>query len=299
MIPRDVCSNAGRVRAAVIFGLGSSPGKLQPFQADSSTEWLEGLPASSSDADAILIFGGDGTIHRHLSDLVRLQLPVLVVPAGSGNDFARALGLRSLRDSLHVWRGFESGQLPAQPIDLGVIVPKAPPERIHYFCSVAGCGLDSAVTQRANRMPRWLRGHGGYALALLPLLFKLPAFSIRLSQFNGDGRTESEKLTLLAAFANTQFYGDGMRIAPEADFTDGKLEICRISALHPLHLLFIFPSVYFGRHLVSPKVECSKAERVMVETETPVEIYADGEFVCETPAELSVAADALRVIHSP
>jgi diacylglycerol kinase family enzyme len=61
----------------------------------------------------------------------------------------------------------------------------------------------------------------------------------------------------------------------------------------------MFPSVYFGRHLVSPKVEYSKAERVMVETETPVEIYADGEFVCETPAELSVAADALRVIHSP
>jgi len=290
------------VRAAVIFGLGSPPGNLKPFQADSSTEWLEGLPASSSDADAILIFGGDGTIHRHLSDLVRLELPVLVVPAGSGNDFARALGLGSLRDSLHVWRGFESGQLPAQAIDLGVIVPKASPERMHYFCCVAGCGLDSAVIRRANRMPRWLRGHGGYALALLPLLFgfKLSAFSmhLRLSLFNGAGSTESEKLTLLAAFANTEFYGDGMRIAPEADFTDGKLEVCRISALNPLHLLLMFPSVYFGRHLVSPKVEYSRAERVMVETGTPVEIYADGEFVCETPAELSVAPCALRVIHS-
>ena len=288
------------MRAAVIFGLGSSPGNLKPFQADSSTEWLEGLPASSDDADSILIFGGDGTIHRHLSDLVRLQLPVLVVPAGSGNDFARALRLRSLRDSLQVWRGFESGKLQARAIDLGVIVPKAPPQRIHYFCCVAGCGLDSAVTRRANQMPRWLRGHGGYALALLPLLLKLPALStrLRLSQFNGDGSTESEKLTLLAAFANTPFYGDGMRIAPEADFSDGKLEICRISPLNPFHLLYMFPTVYFGRHLLSPKVEYSKAERVVVETETPVEIYADGEFVCQTPAELSVAAGVLRVIHS-
>jgi diacylglycerol kinase (ATP) len=298
------------MRAAVIFGLGTSPVDLKPFQGNSPTEWLQGLPASSSgsgsgsDADAILIFGGDGTIHRHLPALVRLQLPVLIVPAGSGNDFARALNLRSVRDSLRVWRDFESGKIRAQAIDLGVIVPTASPERTHYFCCVAGCGLDSAATRRANRMPRWLRGHGGYALALLPMLLKFPAFSLRLTQFNGtqvsnnDG-AEAEKLTLLAAFANTQFYGDGMRIAPQADLTDGKLDICRINKLSPLKLLSMFPTVYFGRHLLLPEVEYSQAERVHVQTETPLEIYADGEFVCETPAEISVAAGALRVIRSP
>jgi diacylglycerol kinase (ATP) len=297
------------MRAAVIFGLGTSPADLKPFQAGSPTKWLQGLPASSSDADAILIFGGDGTIHRHLSALVRLQLPVLIVPAGSGNDFARALDLRSLQDSLRVWHGFESGKIRAQAIDLGVIVPSTSPERTHYFCCVAGCGLDSAATRRANQMPRWLRGHGGYALALLPVLLKFPAFSLRLTQVNGsqvngkqfndnDG-TEAEKLTMLAAFANTQFYGDGMRIAPEADFADGKIDICRINKLNPLKLVSMFPTVYFGRHLLLPEVEYSRAERVHVQTETPREIYADGEFVCETPAEISVAAGALRVIHSP
>ena len=95
------------MRASVIFGLGASPTELKPFQASSTTEWLQGLPASSSDADAILIFGGDGTIHRHLPALVRLQLPVLIVPAGSGNDFARALHLRSVRDSWRVWTPFQ------------------------------------------------------------------------------------------------------------------------------------------------------------------------------------------------
>src|ERR1019366_660580 len=173
------------MRAAVIFGLGTSPADLKPFQASSPTKWLQGLPASSSDADAILIFGGDGSIHRHLPALVRLQLHVLIVPAGSGNDFARALNLRSMRDSLRAWRDFESGKIRAQAIDLGVIVPFASPERTHYFCCVAGCGLDSAATRRANRMPRWLRGHGGYALALLPALLKFPAFSMRLTQFHG------------------------------------------------------------------------------------------------------------------
>lgn len=296
-----MCSNAGRMRAAVIFGLGTSTSDLKPFQASNAIHWLEGLPASSSDADAVLIFGGDGTVHRHLSALVRLKLPVLIVPSGSGNDFARALKLRSTKDSLRVWQEFEAKRVDPQAVDLGVIVSPAEPARTHhFFCTVAACGLDSAAARRAHEMPRWLRGHGGYALALMPLLLKLPSYSMRITKSNGAQPSidvkAAEELTLLAAFANTQFYGDGMRIAPEADFTDGKLDICRISTMNPFELLGMFPTVYFGRHLLSPKVEYSKAERVKVETETPLEIYADGEFVCETPAEISIAPGALRVI---
>jgi len=284
------------MRAAVIFGLGTSAADLKPFQSNSITEWQQGLPTNASDADAILLFGGDGTIHRHLPALVRLQLPVLIVPSGSGNDFARALKLRSMHDSLRTWRDFESGKIQSRAVDLGTIVPSDAPAHTHYFCGVACCGLDSAAARSANQMPRWLRGNGGYAFALLPLLLKLPAHSMRLTQINGLDRAEAEKLTLLAAFANTQFYGDGMRIAPEADFTDGKLDICRVSTMNPFKLFCMFPYVYFGHHLLSPKVEYSKAEQVRVETEVPLEIYADGEYVCETPAAISVATGALRVI---
>jgi diacylglycerol kinase family enzyme len=99
------------MRAAAILGLGCSAKDLKPFQTDSShasqnIEWQIGMPASHEDADVVLLFGGDGTIHRHLGQLVKLGLPVLVVPAGSGNDFARALGLRSVRDSLKAWQKF-------------------------------------------------------------------------------------------------------------------------------------------------------------------------------------------------
>lgn len=301
------------MRAAVIFGLGTSPANLVPFQAGSATSWVQGVPASSKDADAIAIFGGDGTIHRHLPALTRLQLPVLVIPAGSGNDFARALRLRSIRDSVKAWRNFEAGKIQPQAIDLGIIRPRAEANGEHYFCCVAHCGLDSLTARRANQLPRWLRARGGYALSLLPALFNLPANSMRLTRWNCDGehrgegdykeegcpeeqRAQTFRPTLLAAFANTQFYGDGMRIAPQADPTDGQLDICRISAMNPFELIGRFPTVYFGRHMHSPGVECSKAHRVLVESEAPQEIYADGEFVCETPAEISVAPGALRVI---
>jgi diacylglycerol kinase (ATP) len=293
------------MRAAAIFGLGTSSADLQPFQGRSATTWIEGLPVSSSDADAVIIFGGDGTIHRHLSALVRLHLPVLIVPSGSGNDFARALKLRSVRDSLKVWRDFESGQIQARAIDLGVIrsggTQAGGPEMARYFCSVAGCGLDSRTARRANQMPRWLRGHGGYALALAPALFNLPKYPMRIARWNSSDEQQDEKprLTLLAAFANTQFYGDGMRIAPQADMADGQLDICRIWTVNPFEFFRLFPTVYFGRHLLSPKIEYSKAERARVESDMPLDVYADGEFVCQTPAEISVAAGALRVIVPP
>jgi diacylglycerol kinase (ATP) len=287
------------VRAAVIFGLGTSRADLRPFQANSSSAWSDGVPASKSEADAVVLFGGDGTIHRHLSALVRLQLPVLIVPAGSGNDFARALKLHSQRDSLRVWRDFESGKIKPLAIDLGVIRSLVSPEVIHYFCGVAACGLDSAVAKRANEMPRWLRGHGGYVLAALPLLFNLPAFPLWLTKFDGGHESTAEKSTLLAAFANTPFYGDGMKIAPKADFTDGKLDICRVSTMNSVEVFCMFPTLYFGRHLTSRKVEYAKAERVIVETKNPIDIYADGEFVCQSPAEISIAKAALPFIYSP
>lgn len=286
------------MRVAAIFGLGTSPEDLKPFQAGSSTSWIHGLPASSIDADAVLIFGGDGTVHRHLGALVRLGLPVLVVPSGSGNDFARALGLPRVSDSVRTWRDFTSGRIQPQAIDLGVVRSAGSPPSERYFCCVAGCGLDSLTARRANRMPRWLRGHGGYALALLPALFKLPAYPMRITRWNGSGehRDIGAQLTLLAAFANTQYYGGGMRIAPQANPRDRQLDVCRIWTMNPVRLLGMFPTVYSGRHLLSPKVDYSKIERARIETDSPLEIYADGEFVCQTPAEISVAPAALQVI---
>src|SRR5271165_6214400 len=244
------------MRAAAILGLGCSAKDLRPFQLDlgqisNKIEWGMGMPASGDDSDVILLFGGDGTIHRHLGQLVRLGLPVLVVPAGSGNDFARALGLRRVRDSLAAWRKFCGGAdnvrsenaraENVRTIDLGFIQrlevgapasaesSRDPALGAQYFCCVAGVGLDGEVTRRANRLPRWLRGHGGYVLSLAPTIFTFAPLRIKIlttaetpsesplegdrtlllppSRENHGWTTRSDRLTVLAAFANAPIYG--------------------------------------------------------------------------------------------
>jgi diacylglycerol kinase family enzyme len=87
-----------------------------------------------------------------------------------------------------------------------------------------------------------------------------------------------------------------MKIAPHARLDDGRLDICVIRDINKLKLFCVFPSVYFGRHLGLNEVEYSQAENVRVETEHPLDVYADGEYVCRTPVEVSLRRSALPVI---
>lgn len=293
------------MRAAAILGLGCSPKDLKPFQSEPSVDWAMGMPASRDLCDVVLLFGGDGTVHRHLGQLVRLGLPVLVVPAGSGNDFARALGVRRVRDSLAVWKKFCGGGGNVREIDLGTITRLAADEArnsapsTRYFCCVTGVGLDGEVAARANRLPRWLRGHGGYVLSVAPTIFTfapLPVKVLTASEGDAGWAVRSDRPTILAAFANTPVYGGGMKIAPRAKMDDGLIDVCVVGAVDRLRLLRLFPTVYSGKHLKMPEVEYFQAARVRVETEHPLDVYADGEHVCQTPVEVGVHRAALQVI---
>ena len=279
------------MRAAAILGIGTSPDDLHAFHTE-AVSFALGVPEHASGLDAILIFGGDGTIHRHLSDLVRLQLPVLVVPRGSGNDFARSLELRSLAQAVSAWKHFVAGGNNVRAVDLGVIT-KLGQSQPHYFSCVAGVGLDTATARIANQLPRWLRANGGYALSLPVALasFTPPQVDLRV-----DGQPHSTVPRVLAAFANTPWYGGGMRIAPKADMTDGLLDACVIGAMSKAKLLRLFPSVYGGNHLKFSEVEYFQGERFQLATQPAFDVYADGEFVCQTPVEIGVVQRALTVI---
>jgi diacylglycerol kinase (ATP) len=292
------------MRAAAILGLGCSAKALKPFQADQNVEWRLGMPAPWDAVDVILLFGGDGTLHRHLGQLVRLGLPVLVVPAGSGNDFARALGIRQVRDSVAAWGKFCSAASNIRAIDLGIISAIAEGRSAshgpHYFCCVAGLGLDSEVARRANQLPRWLRGHGGYALTLIPTIFRFAPVPVKIQIPDGSAgwTIRSDKPTILAAFANAPAYGGGMKIAPQAKMDDGLLDICIVGGVGPFKLLRLFPTVYAGKHLKIREVEYLRTERARIETEHPFDVYADGEYVCQTPIEVRLQCGALKVVTS-
>jgi diacylglycerol kinase (ATP) len=310
---RFLLLSSAHMRAAAILGLGCSPKNLDPFQAAATPqaiEWRVGVPSAADRADVILLFGGDGTIHRHLNQLVKLRLPVLVVPVGSGNDFARALGLRSARDSCAAWQRFRIDQSNVRAIDLGVVIPLANSSSSHvseiagragpgtrYFCGVAGVGLDCEVARRANMLPRFLRGHGGYALSLVSTMFRFAPFPMKiLTHDEKDWIARSDQPTLLAALANSPVYGDGMNIAPKAQIDDGQIDICVIAGIDPFKLACMFPTVYFGRHLRIRGVEYFRAARARVETGHPLDVYADGEYVCRTPVEIGVERAVLRVL---
>ena len=278
------------MRALAILGPNASPREARAFDSSrcNVSIWE---PSAELNADAALVFGGDGTVHRHLAMLSQAPIPVLVVPHGSGNDFARALGIVNRSQAGVAWRRFCAGVGTVREIDLGV-VNAAGAETL--FCCVASMGLDADANRRANSYPRWLRARGGYLLAGLTsaLKFRPHRFEIRAS---APSFTISEP-GLLVAIANAPAYGDGLRIAPDALLDDGLLDVCFVRAMSRLRLFAVARTVLSGTHVRLPEVEYFKSSCVRLAPEPPLSLFADGEYVCETPVEITVRQRALRVI---
>ena len=286
------------MRAIALLGPNANESDVAPFATAARTA----VPVHSSidpafPPDVALIFGGDGTIHRHLNALVQSQVPGLIIPTGSGNDFARALGLKTPTQSMAVWRTFCESQRNVHAIDVGEIANDQRPATSALVCCVAGAGIDSDVNRRANRLPRRLRANGGYALSVLggALNFRPQRIIVEFEDEHGSTGTLDEP-ALMCAFANAQAYGHGMRIAPEAMLDDGLLDLVFVRRAGPLRLLTVFPKVYFGAHMKLPEVEHRRVRRLHISSETPLDIYADGEFICQTPAEVTLRPQALRMI---
>jgi len=279
------------MRAAAIIGPGNVAKSMLAFQRATKVQWTSLI----EQADVIVVFGGDGTVHRHLSTFIDMDVPVLVVPCGSGNDFARALNIRNARDAIKAWRNFvEHGSI--RGIDLGMIrgnTSQGVPCEQRYFVCVAGVGIDTAIARQANALPKWLRARGGYALSAPREFFRFAPFPMKISC---NGTAAAFCPTILAAVANAPAYGGGMKIAPHAKLDDAKLDLCIVKAMDVFKLFCLFPTVYFGRHLGFREVEYKQTSGVKIETELPFDVYADGEYVCQTPVEFGVARRALNVL---
>ncbi len=276
------------MRACVYLKPGITAIATERFHVPGAELWIKHDPAQ---ADAALVFGGDGTIHRHLPAIMENNLPLLMVPVGSGNDCAHALGITSPRKALAAWRRYVEKQDNVRTIDLGVIRDADGKE--HIFCCVAGTGLDAVAARKAAGMPRWLRARGGYIVAAVRTLLTYRPQPITVT---ADERDEISAPAMFVAIANAPSYGDGMRIAPNADMEDGQLDTIFVHRMGKLRLMRLIPTVFSGTHLKEPEVVSLRAASLRLRTERPQDVYADGEYVAQTPVQITVKPRALKVI---
>lgn len=245
------------------------------------------------DADSVVVVGGDGMVSLGLQLVAGTGIPLGVIPAGTGNDVARYLGL-PLRDPEAAVGIVSAGH--TDDFDLGRISgPGSLTAR--WFGTVLACGLDSKVNERANRMRR-PRGPSRYTLALLAELGPFRAIPFALQ---ADDQTRVEFDGMLIAVGNGPSYAGGMQICPQADPRDGIFQITSVDRVAKLTLLRIFPKVFSGRHIAHPRVHVQNASAVELSCriepgrpEQTVSIWADGEWAGVLPARVETVPGALR-----
>jgi diacylglycerol kinase (ATP) len=239
--------------------------------------------------DAVMVTGGDGVISNALQVLAGTDVPLGIIPAGTGNDHAREFGIPT-KDPEAAADMVVDGW--TETIDLGRIQCGKGVDK--WFGTVAAAGFDSLVTDRANRM-RWPHGRLRYYIAMLAELSQLRLLPFRLVL---DGTEEIDADITLAAFGNTRSYGGGLLICPNADRTDGLLDITMAHSDSRIKLVRLFPTVMKGTHVELDEVSTARAKSIHVEC-PGINVYADGDFACVLPAEIYAVPAALRVLRAP
>ncbi|KRF41320.1 diacylglycerol kinase [Terrabacter sp. Soil810] len=241
--------------------------------------------AVSVGVDTVVVVGGDGMVHLGVNLCAGTSSRLAVVAAGTGNDFARNLGL-PIRDARAAVALLTEGR--TRDIDLGRVSHGVAGEK--WFGGVLGAGFDAVVNARAQRMT-WPRGQMRYNLAVLR---ELPVFRPIPYAVELDGH-RLETRAMLVAVANTTSFGGGMRVCPDADVTDGLFDVLIVHALSIPSFLRVFPKVYSGTHTTHPAVEILRARRVRLEA-SGIHSQADGETFADLPIDAEVVPGALHVV---
>jgi diacylglycerol kinase (ATP) len=235
--------------------------------------------------DALVVVGGDGVISLALQALAQGNVPLGIVPAGTGNDHAREYRLPT-GDPEAAADVVIDGQ--TETVDLGRIVDASGAAK--WFGTVMAAGFDSLVSDRTNRM-RWPHGRMRYNVAMLAEMSKLRLLPFRLTF---DGGPEVRTDLTLAAFGNTRSYGGGMLICPDADHTDGLLDVTMITSASRTRLIRLFPTVFKGTHIDLDEVTTRRAGTIHVEC-PGINAYADGDFAAALPVTVSAVPGALGI----
>ena len=237
--------------------------------------------------DVLAVTGGDGMVNLGVNLCAGTATVLAIVPAGTGNDIARALGL-PVHDPGAAARVIASGSV--RTIDAGRHTDAQGVS--HWFAGVLGAGFDSVVNERANTWA-WPRGRMRYNLAIAR---ELPVFKPIPYVIEVDGVRQSTQ-AMLVAVANGPSYGGGMMVCPDASLDDGMFDILVVHEISTIEFLKIFPKVFSGKHIGHPAVEILRGRQVRLEAPAIVS-YADGEPFASLPMTCENVPGALNVLVS-
>jgi diacylglycerol kinase (ATP) len=267
------------------------------FRAAGSPEEVR---AMSRDAGkrytCVVALGGDGTVHEVINGVAGEGVAggraagtgavVGVLPAGGGNDLARALGLPL--DPLEAAHAV----LHARPRRMDLLRLRAAGGRECLYAGAGGMGLDAEAAQLANTRFRRVPGVARYVAAAIAAFREARPLAVRL-QADGDSY---EFTAHLVAVANTPSYGSGVRIAPAARIDDGWMDLAIVAPLRWSQVLDGLLLALRDGDIRWPEMRRMRARKIRLQTDRPVIFHGDGEVLGETPVEIEVLPGHLEIL---
>ena len=230
------------------------------------------LPSDLDGYDGILIVGGDGTINHILNHFPDTRLPIGVIPAGSGNDLATSLfSGKSLREQ---YQNAVHGTV--RPVDAGICNGK-------IFLNGVGIGFDGEVALDIHKV-KWLTGKTKYMSVVLRKIF---GYREKRMRMEWEGRV-LERDTFMVSVANGYRYGGGFKVAPLADWQDGKLDVVIIDKVSVLQRIRYLPVIERGEHLDLSFVDASHARAITVSSSSILHAHLDGELMSSDSFDIRV-----------
>ncbi|MCS7351607.1 diacylglycerol/lipid kinase family protein [Thermoflexus sp.] len=242
----------------------------------------------------VIAAGGDGTVNEVANGLVGMRAALGVLPVGTGNVWARQLGL-PVYPLVHPLRIQIAAHLLEAAHEHAIDVGRA---NGRYFLLWAGIGLDAQVAQHMEPRTRNAKRLGAlaYLIAAAMIAKDFPAMRATVIV---DGRRRVKGRTLVVLVANAQLYGGLVRIAPQAVLDDGYLNVCVFRGMGLPWAIRHFFNVFGGRHLQDPAVKFFTGRRVVVETRPVVPVQVDGEPIGHTPMVFEIVPRSLRILVPP
>lgn len=282
-------SDAAERAAARLRAAGIRVGVISGGSAADSSALLRA--AIEVGTDAVLVAGGDGTVNLAIQELAGTGVPLGVIPVGTGNDLASAVGLRELHAAAAA-DAVIAGR--TRRIDLARATRADGSSRL--YATVFASGFDAKVNDRANAM-RWPRGHIRYDIAVLVEFLRLRGLLFRVELELAGGATEIvDGPLLMATVGNGPTYGGGIPICPDAVLDDGLLDVTLVRPAGRLALLRLLRKVYAGTHASSPHVIVRRARAVrLTSPDIDMTAYADGDPIGALPMRIDAVPAALTV----